>query len=122
MAIFHSNRSVMYSVIASRTTTSPIRACREICSPHVGPTTCALMSSGLIPVCCASASNSCVRSAAVRSVRADVRIETWSPPTTCTSAVARSKGSCASSPRTCSTVTSLESRYSISVPPVKSIE
>ena len=75
-AIFHSNRSVMYRVIANRTTTSPIRACREICSPHVGPTTCALMSSGLIPACCASASNSCVRSAGVRSVSAEVLIDT----------------------------------------------
>ena len=112
----------MYRVIANSTTTSPTKACREICSPQVGPTTCALMSSGLIPACCASASNSCVRSAGVRSVSAEVLIDTWSPPTICTSAVARAYGSCARRPRTCSTVTSFERRYSTSVPPVKSIE
>ena len=122
IAIFHSNRSVMYSVIAARTMTRPISACREICSPHVGPTTCVFTSFGEIPAWAARSSISAVRSSVERSVSEDVRIEIRFPPTSWISAPSRPYGSAARRSRMSSTPTSLRLSNWISVPPVKSIE
>ena len=54
-AIFHSNRKLMYSMIAARTTIRPVSAFLEISLPHVGPTSCWLMLLGSMPACLASA-------------------------------------------------------------------
>src|SRR6266511_2707486 len=60
-AIFTSNRRVMYSETSRRKTTSAVNILREIVLPHVGPTSCSLISLTEIPA---------VRARAVRS---------WSP-------------------------------------------
>ena len=54
-AIFHSKRKLMYSMIAASTTIRPLSAFFEISLPHVGPTSCWLMSPLSIPACSARA-------------------------------------------------------------------
>src|SRR5919198_2293652 len=48
-AIFNSNRKVMYRVTRTRNTIRPTTAFLEMVPPHVGPTSCSLMSLTEIP-------------------------------------------------------------------------
>src|ERR671935_2706039 len=58
IAIFHSNRAVMYSVTRIKKTMSPVSIFLEIVLPNVGPTSCSLMSLGEIPAARASSARS----------------------------------------------------------------
>ena len=85
IAIFHSNRKPMYSVIAASTTTRPVSAFLEISLPHVGPTSVLVDVRRVDPGLLGERRRAALALLAVLGERRR-RIETVLPFTICTSA------------------------------------